>query len=168
MERTISLATTQKYAKSYFVNLCQCMSLKDGILYPKHYIFQKSHLLTLTPKDIVCYFNIKAYGTMDPDDDATPKLGRSSSLMFYKKAISYFMPHKLIGWNIEAGTGSPTKSIEVNDVVKKVQKMEVRKQGKSSQARRPLTIDEFKYTMQKLKSKEEGMKKYAVPALCCF
>ena len=111
---------------------------------------------------------MKAFGTMYPDDDATPKCGRSSSLMFYKKAISYFMPHKLMSWNIEANKGNPTKSIVVNDVIKKVLKFEVRKQGTPSQARRPLTIDELKYTIQQLKYKEEETKKYAVPALCCF
>ena len=85
MEGSVAFETTPKYAKSYFVNLCQCMSLKDGNIYTRIYIFQNSYLLTLSPEDIVCYFNMKAFGTMYPDDDATLKFGRYSSLMFYKK-----------------------------------------------------------------------------------
>ena len=78
------------------------------------------------------------------------------------------MPHKLMSQNIEAVRGNPTKSKVVNNVVKKVLNFEVRKQGKPSQARRPLTIDELKYTIQQLKYKEEETKKYAVPDMCCF
>ena len=127
MDESISYATTPKNAKVYYSHLCQCMSLKDGVLYGKDHVFEKEHLLSLTPKDICAYFNLKAFGTSHPSDDCTSKLGRSSSLMFYKKAISYFMPHKLMGWNIQSMTGNPTKSIDVNNLVGKVQKLEVRK-----------------------------------------
>ena len=65
-------------------------------------------------------------------------------------------------------TGNPTKSIEVNNLVKKVQKLEVRKQGKASQARRPLTLDEFRFVVHQLKKKDCVVKKYAIPALCAF
>ena len=68
------------------------------------------------------------------------------------------MQHKLMAWNIEANKGIPTKSIVVNDVIKKVLKFEVRKQGKPSQARRPLIIEELKYTIEQLKYKEEETK----------
>ena len=37
-------------------------------------------------------------------------------------------------------SGNPTKSVSVNEVINKVKKMEVRRQGKSSQARQALTI----------------------------
>ena len=42
---------------------------------------------------------------------------------------------------------NPTKSVLVNEVINKVKKMEVHKQGKSLQARRALTIEEFKFLM---------------------
>ena len=168
MDETISFATTPKYAQPYFSHLCQCMSLKDGVLYGKEHVFERQQLLSLTPKDICCYFNLKAFGTNHPTDDSTSKLGRSSSLMFYKKAISFFMPHKLMSWKIQSMTGNPTKSIEVNNLVKKVQKLEVRKQGKASQARRPLTLDEFRFVVHQLKKKDCVVKKYAIPALCAF
>jgi hypothetical protein len=95
-------------------------------------LFLKSDLLQLTPHDICCYFNIKAFGTLNLGDDCVPKFGRSSSLMYDKKSISFFMPNKLTPWNIDSASGNPTKSIEVNEIVKRVQKMEVRKQKKKS------------------------------------
>ena len=56
------------------------MSLKDGTVYDKSFIFDNEHLLTLTPEDVVAYFNLKVYGTPDPDEEACPRYGRSSSL----------------------------------------------------------------------------------------
>ena len=144
------------------------MGLKDGFVYPKNISFETEHILTLTPEDIVSYFNLKVFGTTEPDQDCTPKLGRSSSLLYYKKAISYFMPNKLLGWNVATSSGNPTKSVLVNNLINKVKKMEVRKQGKDSQARRPLTIDEFKYTVRKLKDGDDDVWRYALPALCSF
>ena len=38
-------------------------------------------------------------------------------------------------WDAMLNVGNPTKSIEVNDVIQKVMKKEVRKQGKASTAR---------------------------------
>ena len=46
--------------------------------------------------------------------------------------------------------------------------MELRKQGKESQARRPLTIDELKYTLRTLKEGDDDVWIYALPALCSF
>ena len=56
----------------------------------------------------------------------------------------------------------------VNNIINKVKKMEVRKQGKESQARRPLTIDEFKYTIRHLKAGDDDVWRYALPALFSF
>lgn len=165
---SVSYNKTPKSAKCYFTHLCQCMSLKDGVIYSRDHIFENHHLLTLTPRDICNYFNLKAFGTENPNEEATSKHGRSSSLMFYKKSISYFMPNKLIGWNVGTNVGNPTKSVEVNNLIKKVQKMEVRKQGKASQATRPLTIAEMKFVFDILRKSSTLSKKLAVPALCTF
>ena len=56
----------------------------------------------------------------------------------------------------------------VNALIKVVQKMEVRKQGKPSQAVRALTIEEIKFVMQMLREDSSLPKKIAVPALCAF
>ena len=122
----ISYSTTPKYAQGYFTHLRACMGLKDGTVYPKKISFDPEHILTLTPEDIVSYFHLKVFGTTDPDEDSTPKLRRSSSLVYYKKAISFFMPNKLLGWNVTTNSGNPTKSVLVNNVINKVTKIEVR------------------------------------------
>ena len=108
------------------------------------------------------------FGTTDPEEDCTPKLRRLLLLLYYKKAISYFMPNKLLGWNVQTSSGNPTKSVLVNNVNNKVKKMEVWRQGKETQARQPLTIDEFKYTIRKLKDGDDDVWRYALPALCSF
>ena len=92
----VSLERTPKSARTYFTHLCQCMSLKDGVIYSKHHTFEKTHLLTLTPRDICKYFNLKVFGCVDPDESATSKLGRSSSLMFYKKIHQLFHAKQVV------------------------------------------------------------------------
>ncbi len=44
--------------------------------------------------------------------------------------------------------------------------MEVRMQGKEIQTKYPLTIDEFKFTLKKLKDSDDFVWRYALPALC--
>ena len=71
---SVSYSTIPKYAKGYFAHLCNCMGLKDGTVYDKSFIFENEHLLTLTPEDVVSYFNLKVYGTPNPDKEASPRL----------------------------------------------------------------------------------------------
>ena len=78
------------------------------------------------------------------------------------------MPYKLLGWNVGSKSGNPMKSVIVNNVINKINKMEVRKQGKEIQARCPLTIDEFKFTVKKLKDVDDFVWRYALPALYSF
>ena len=48
-----------------------------------------------------------------------------------QKRHQFFMPNRLISWNAETSNGNPTKSIEVNDLIKsRVKKQEVQKQGR--------------------------------------
>ncbi len=67
--KIILVLCTPKYVRSYFVHLCHCKGLKDGRVYDKHFVFEKEHLLTLTPEDFVSYFNLKVFGTTNPDED---------------------------------------------------------------------------------------------------
>ena len=78
------------------------------------------------------------------------------------------MPNKLLGWNVGSKSGNPTKSVIVNNVMNKVKEIEVRKYEKETEARGPLTIDEFKFTLKKLKDGGDFVWRYALPALCRF
>jgi hypothetical protein len=76
----------------------------------------------------------KAYDTPERDPDANPTQARSSSLHYWRKVISYYMLNCLIPWYAVNGQENPTRSIEVNTLIKKVKKKEVRKQGVVSKA----------------------------------
>ena len=91
----------------------------------------------------------KAHGIPDPGPNDNPTEGRSSALAFAKKVISYFMPNKLMSWNVLANppVGNPIKSIAANNLLKIVEKKEVRRQDKPSQARKPFTEDEYEFVM---------------------
>ena len=53
------------------------------------------------------------------------------------------MPNKHLGWNMVSLSGNPTRSTEVNDLIKQVRHHEVCGEGVSSQAQHALTLPEF-------------------------
>jgi hypothetical protein len=108
----------------------------------------------------------KAYGTPEPDPDANPTQARSTSLLYWKKAISHYMPNCLMPWDAISGQGNPTRSIEVNTLINKVtKKKEVRKQGVVSQARRAVTHVEFRRMQSILREKNDVIRRYGIPSL---
>ncbi|KAG7366283.1 hypothetical protein IV203_028953 [Nitzschia inconspicua] len=81
----------------------------------------------------------------NPTDNGKPT-GRASSLEYYKKAISFFLPNSH-PWVEMPGTpahGNPTRSKLVNNLVAKVRLAETRREGKDTQATRPLEMIEYK------------------------
>jgi hypothetical protein len=125
--------------EQYAPYLRKLMAFKDGVEgYPKGHQFSQEELLSIRPRDIVRWMCRDAFGTPDPGPDDKPTERRSAGLGFAKKAISFFMPHKNMHWNVSTEMGNPTKSVAVNDLMKQVRKMEVRKQGKKSNAKRDL------------------------------
>jgi len=56
-------------------------------------------LTTLTPADLLRWFNLKTFGEEDPPDNANPTESRSSTIANWKKQISYFMPNNHHPWN---------------------------------------------------------------------
>jgi hypothetical protein len=88
--------------------------------------------------------------------------------MYWKKALSSFMPNRLMVWNEISGVGNPTRSIALNDLIKYVKKKEVRGQGAPSQARRSIKDAEFRRVVELLKEEEGIIKKYGIPAMMAF
>jgi hypothetical protein len=78
---TITLAT-----------LVHFMTFMNGIAYAKDHQFIQDTLASLTPDDLARWMCQKAYGTPEPNPDANPTQARSSSLHYWKKAISYYIP----------------------------------------------------------------------------
>ena len=93
--------------------------------YTREKTYSKGELRALTPQNVLLWMNLKTFGVVDPPADANPTLARSNSLAFWKKAISFFMPNRLIPWVLGRNKGNPTRSIEINNLIKRVKKKEV-------------------------------------------
>ena len=147
---------TKTLSQCYKPTLVQLMNCKDSAAtnpYTKETQFSESTLLSISPEDIVRFFKLKAFGSVDADEINEDSLsGRHSSLMFYKKAISFFMPDRLIGWSVRSKEGNPTKSTAVNDLLNLIRKKEVRGQGKESQARGPFVEAEYEQAISMFES----------------
>ena len=160
-------AETRKIT-AYWNILTRFMEYWDKKEYGKDAKFNADQLEAITPEELVSYFSFKVYGVTDPGPEDLPKKGRSSSILFWKKAISYYIPNKLEGWNNKARTGNPTKSLQVNELIKRVKKREVRRQGVQSQARRALTATEFESIIKILRSSNKDTHKFFAPAFHIF
>jgi hypothetical protein len=126
----------------------------------------QDELAPLTPDDVARWMYQKAYSSPEPDPDTNPTKAQSSSLEYWKKAISYCMPNRLMPWNAVSGQGNLTRSIEVNTLIKKVKKKEVRKQGVASKAGHAVTHDEFRRMHSILREKNDASRCYdGIPSL---
>ena len=96
--------------------------------------------------------------------------GHHSSLEYYKKGLSYFIPNRLMAWDPRSQTGNPTKSTEINDLIKSVKTRQVRKQGKKSEARRPLEKEEYDSPLRILQTpfRHNPFMKFYVPSFMAF
>ena len=79
---------------AYKAVLAKLMSHLDGTTYDASHVHSADRLASLTPEDILSWFNQKCFGSTNPDENARPQV-RSSSLEFWKKALSSFMPNRL-------------------------------------------------------------------------
>ena len=145
--------------------LANFLAYRDGIPYPSDAIIDNSILSAITVDDICLWFYFKAYGTPTPNDEARPQFARHSTLHFYKKAISYFIPNKHLGYNVETLTGNPTKAPVVNQLIKDVKRHEVRAEGAPSQARRDISIEEFRIIISILEQYESFQTKVHLPCI---
>jgi hypothetical protein len=67
-----------------------------------------------------------------PNTTVCPLVCCVNSLAFWKIA-SFHIHHCLHDWRTGSNDGNPTKLVKVNDFIKRVKKMEARKQGAESQ-----------------------------------
>jgi hypothetical protein len=131
--------------KEYAHSLYSMFSFLDNVEYTTLDDVQNLHerLLQVTDVDIYQHFCHKAYGTTEPGVGDAPSLCRSSTLAFHKKAISFYMPRARMIWDEVRKEGNPTKSHAVNELIKEVEKHEVRGTGIESKACCPMEWDEF-------------------------
>jgi hypothetical protein len=88
--------------------------------------------------------------------------------MFYKKAMSYFMPNRLMPWNVQGVCGNPTKSGIVNELIKAVTAQETAGQGMPSLARRDFQREEFEQVQEICKTNNDMNIRYGVACLLKF
>jgi hypothetical protein len=119
------------------------MSFIDGVQYPKTSTFSCNQLAAITAEQVATLLNKKAFGTLVPGPEDRPHTMRVSSLAFFKKVISQFMPLRSMPWDNINLCGNPKHSTAVNEVISKVKKFEVRQEGVLSQARCALEWEEF-------------------------
>ena len=103
----------------YIVHLCKFMAFVNNEPYNATAAREYTHdqLLQITTNDVVRYFNMMDYGMVDPGPNDNPDKWRSLIIFYTKKAISHFMPGGRMQWDKLHGTGNPTQSDEVNDMI---------------------------------------------------
>ena len=126
LQPIIMTATEETKIRRYKVSLVGLWNMVHRTTYTVDHSFTNEDLFTITPEQVARYMCLKAYGNESPNlSTEMPTAGRSSSLEFAKKAISFFMPSRLLPWNEQTQSGNPTKSVQVNDLIKTVKKSEV-------------------------------------------
>lgn len=70
---------------------------------------------------------MKIFGKINPDPKIdNPTQGISSSLHYYKKEISYFIPNNTTKWYVKNNTGNTTISELLTKLIADVEQKEVR------------------------------------------
>ena len=148
--------------------LAQFMSFHWNTLHMADHEFSWEELTELTAQDVSDWMNYHAFGNTIPTEDDNPIHARSSSMYYWKKALSHFMPNKNMQWNEMSGTGNPTKSQIVNNVIKHVRKFKTHCQGAASQARQTLQASEYKAIIKELSKDDDIIGEHSVLALTAF
>ena len=156
-------------ARKYQATLVKVMSFLDDHHYDKDHEFTPEHLGQLKPADLMRWFNDQTFGDpLPPHSHNLNPIVRCHSIMFWKKALSFFMPNRLMAWNQLNNVGNPTRSCELNDLIKFAKKKEARQQGAVLHARRSIKDAEYACVLELLKEKDNILCKYGIPAMMNF
>ena len=81
-------------------------------------------LVFITPEYIYKFMTLYDYGRVDPSVEDNPVHGHGSTLRYWKKVLSYFMPNKRQRWTSigEIACGNPTKSSLVKNLLKALER----------------------------------------------
>jgi hypothetical protein len=154
---------------SYKPILIRMMSFVDDEQYDDDKHFTLAELGELTPEKLMEWFNHVVFGSRHPPNGHDlPPLVRTNSIKYWKKALSSFMPNRLMVWNELSLVGNPTRSTKLNELIKYVKKKEARAQGVPSQARRSIKAAEYLRAIDILKEGGSATWKFGIPALMNF
>jgi hypothetical protein len=118
------------------------MSFLDKMVYDDTTAFSQEWIASVTKIDVYWYLANKAYGTLEPSRDDLPEKCRSTTIKYHKKAISQYMPQRIMVWDEIQKVGIPTKSQAINNLIKEIERHEVRGMGVAPAACRPIKWDE--------------------------
>lgn len=133
---------TSRKHQPYMVNF---MSFVQGRLddpLPKDSVFSKEELLAITPSLIRQWLNFRSYGDPFPGPNDPATHCRASSLRKAKAGVSHFMPNRHADW-LEGIGGNPTRHRSVTDLIRRVERKEIRGQGVKANDKRPYRKAEF-------------------------
>jgi hypothetical protein len=145
------------------------MSFISGTEIARDSVYTDNELCAIEPKHILRWMNLTAFETVNSGVDANPISARSSILVYWKKAMSFFHPNRLMVWSAGRMKGNPTRSVEINNLIKRVKKKQVRKQGVRSQTWRAITKLEFRALHAVLRDDARSMLwRYGMSAMINF
>ena len=129
--------------KAYLVRLMNFVDEPDPP-YTNATEFSVEHLSNVTAKDFMRHVNFRVYGVAEPPPGHTfAPMQRTSTVEYMKKAISFYMPNRLMQWNELSLVGNPTKCTEIGDFIRVLKTKETRGQGRPSCARASVSASEF-------------------------
>ena len=92
--------------------------------------FLNKELLQLEAEHIYRYVANTVFGKPDPDESDRPTKGRLALLEFANKGILYFMPNKLMKWEVTTHKGNPSKLVIINKLIKRVKNTRLENKGR--------------------------------------
>ena len=144
----------------YVPYLVSFMSFFHGIQYEKDHVFIDEEIAEATATDVERYMRMKAYGSAERVAEDRPTLCRSNTLEVIKRSISFFIPNRIPPWDPVSRIGNPTKSVEVNQLIKEVRKHEVRTEGATSRIKRAMSRPEFCTAINLFSLRNDFLNKY--------
>jgi hypothetical protein len=119
------------------------MSFLNKTEYNEAKAFSEERLVAVTDIDVYRYLANKAYSTPEPDWDNLPEKCRFCTIIYHKKAIPQYMPWRHMEWDEIQKEGNPTKSQAFNDLIKEIERHEVRGTGVATAACRHIEWDKY-------------------------
>ena len=155
---------------NYLPKLLRFLNFLDDGIYDSENPIPADRLASLTPGDVRSFFFHIGFGVSEDEvDDDTHAISRESNLEYYKKAISSFMPNRLMQWNELTQHGNPTRAAVVLEVIKLVRKKCGRGQGPASSARNSIKVDEFRNVITILRERTSSLVHcIGIPAFLAF
>ena len=152
-------------ANKYKSVLAHFFTYLRGVPYNGHHVFTDEDLEVVTYDDVINYFKMRCFGTVDPDynDQDLIVLCRVQSVEYWKKALSWFFVHFELP--------NVTQCKKMTDFLALIGRMETRGKGQPPHDVRPIEHSEFMHLVRLLKANDARstiVHKYGLPALVSY